>query len=336
MNKSHRLSSMQKHLLALYHDFKQFCEKNNIHYCAVGGTAIGTVRHNGFIPWDDDIDVGMPIADYERFLELTSKLPKHLGYAEVEWMGGKVYDKRTTIIETQFLSRPERYFGAFIDIFPMIGTPNDDAEREKFNEDIHAFFLKAQFFTCYPQLCDFDAKTLRKEKTTLMHKYDYDASDYIAGVCFCIYKGAGFRNPIKDMKFEDTTMPISSEYNWDLTNYYGDYMKLPPESKRRTHASNMYVDLDTPCASYQKEYKNLPEWVKSSIQIKHDVEGKTFKYLRELEEAKEWFSSEIDRYQTENKNLCAQVDELRAQVEDLRSKKTPLTSKIYHKLKKRH
>ena len=189
MNKSHRLSSMQKHLLALYHDFKQFCEKNNIHYCAVGGTAIGTVRHNGFIPWDDDIDVGMPIADYERFLKLTSKLPKHLGYAEVEWMGGKVYDKRTTIIETQFLSRPERYFGAFIDIFPMVGTPNDDAEREKFNKDIHTFFLKAQFFTCYPQLCDFDCTRNCDHAAFRRNARDIDRRDGITVTAYSVVIG---------------------------------------------------------------------------------------------------------------------------------------------------
>lgn len=335
MSKTHQLSDVQKCLLALYHDFKQFCEDNNIHYCAIGGTALGTVRHGGFIPWDDDIDVGIPIADYERFLKLVPKLPKHLGYAEVEWMGGKIYDNRTTIIETQFLSRPERYFGAFIDIFPVIGTPNDDSEREAFTQSIKDFFLKAQFFTCYPQLCDFDLKDLRKEKNAIMHKYDYETSDYVASVCYCLYKGNGFRNPVKDKKFEDTTMPLSPDYDWDLTNFYGDYMKLPPEEQRITHAGNMYVDLNTPCAVYQKEYEQLPDWVKVSIQTKHGVEGSHYKYLRELEKAKVWFLSEIDRYQAENQNLYSQIDELNAKIKELRSRKTPLGTKIYHKLKKR-
>lgn len=335
MSKTHQLSDVQKCLLALYHDFKQFCEDNNIHYCAIAGTTLGAVRHKGFIPWDDDIDVGMPIADYERFLKLVSKLPKHLGYAEVEWMGGKVYDKRTTIIETQFLSRPEKYYGVFIDVFPVIGTPNDDAERTIFTQSVQDFFFKAQFFTYYPHLCDFSLKDLLDEKNALMHKYDYETSDYVAVVCYCLYKGDGFRHPIDSAKFEDTTVPISSQYDWDLTNHYGDYMKLPPKDQRGAHSGNMYIDLDASYSLYQKDYKKLPKWLQVAVQKKHDVEGAHYKYLCELKSAKVWFLSEIDRYKAENSNLRSQIDELNNKIKELHSQKTPLTTKIYHKLKRR-
>ena len=68
------MTEMQTRLLVIMKWFHELCEKENLKYYAIGGTALGAVRHNGFIPWDDDLDVGMPRKDYERLKEISCKI----------------------------------------------------------------------------------------------------------------------------------------------------------------------------------------------------------------------------------------------------------------------
>ena len=94
------MTELQERLLEMLKWFHNFCEQNNLQYYAIGGTLLGAVRHQGFIPWDDDIDVGMPRKDYEKFISLTFE--KQFGNFFVEslknknndyiWAYSKVYD----------------------------------------------------------------------------------------------------------------------------------------------------------------------------------------------------------------------------------------------------
>ena len=114
--------------LELLQQIADFCEKNNIKYFLAYGTLIGAIRHKGYIPWDDDIDIVMPRDDYDRFLELYNEAypfskvvdmynTKHYGFAFA-----KVHDVRTIIYETQYA---QDSFGVFVDVFPIDGIKGE-------------------------------------------------------------------------------------------------------------------------------------------------------------------------------------------------------------------
>ena len=105
-----------------------FFEKHDIRYYALGGTMLGAVRHNGFIPWDDDIDIGVPREDYERLAGLADRLPQHLKYASFEndreypYYFARFVDERITVRSTR--AEIDELTPAWIDVFPLDGMPN--------------------------------------------------------------------------------------------------------------------------------------------------------------------------------------------------------------------
>ena len=121
-------------LIGCLHRFIEICEKHNLTYFCVGGTVIGTVRHGGLIPWDDDIDVAMPRPDYDRFLEIAKT--ENMGDYEVaspEMKGypyffSKFCDANTSLIE---LENVPCLYGVYIDIFPIDGTAPTKEEAGK-------------------------------------------------------------------------------------------------------------------------------------------------------------------------------------------------------------
>lgn len=90
-NKSNiKLSPIQIKMLSIYGELQRICKKHNLRCFAIGGTALGTIRHKGFIPWDDDMDFGMPVEDYNKFIKLCKKeLQKPFKFTEIPIMGGK-------------------------------------------------------------------------------------------------------------------------------------------------------------------------------------------------------------------------------------------------------
>ena len=121
-NKKSQLQTMMLDMIKWFHGF---CKKNNISYYVVGGTMLGAVRHHGFIPWDDDIDVGIPRRDYERLLNdkellLLSEERYTIesfrdGNQDFEYPYAKIYDTHTTLIEN---CRTKTKRGIYIDVFP--------------------------------------------------------------------------------------------------------------------------------------------------------------------------------------------------------------------------
>ncbi len=109
-------------------------EKNNITYFALGGTMLGAVRHHGFVPWDDDIDIGVPREDYDRLLSLQDQLPPHLHFTSRQEDPDYVYyfmrvvDERIKVRSTR--SEVEETLPAWVDIFPLDGLPNNGFRRK--------------------------------------------------------------------------------------------------------------------------------------------------------------------------------------------------------------
>ena len=126
------MTDLQKRILDIFREVRDILDRNGITYFAIGGTCIGAVRHGGFIPWDDDLDIAVPIEQFGRMLDLLkAELPPHLElYTGAErkhyrYIFVKVTDNRTTFIEKTEIGYPDAYKGVFIDIMPISGVLPD-------------------------------------------------------------------------------------------------------------------------------------------------------------------------------------------------------------------
>lgn len=263
---------VQQVCLDILKDVHEFCVANGIHYSLSGGTLLGAIRHNGFIPWDDDADVQMPRPDYERFIRTyKSQRGYKLLCPEFADNGGmkvrlsKVCEIRNTFVDQGPYRFTSQEVGINIDIIPVDGAPSNYVEAKRHLDELvmHLRFLNAwrtsasKWSDCYRYKrygqrikflmfkiigCFLNEHTLEKALNT-QKKYDYSSAEYfIAGPHY----GMGEWQPKKNMesfelhKFEDTQFYIMSGYKENLKSLYGDYMKLPPESERVTHDYNKY------------------------------------------------------------------------------------------------
>lgn len=268
-----QLTDLQKKLLHLLEWFHNFCVDNKIRYYALGGTMLGAVRHKGFIPWDDDIDVGIPRDDYEKLRKIALNI-KDSRYA-FEFPDSldelfatpyaKLYDMSTTLVENyrKMLKR-----GIFIDIFPLDGTGNDEKEslsfyrkaKRKYNFFMtrvaainkNRSFLKnaAIVLSRIVPRCICSNRKLRIQMDKFSQSKNFDRS-LLGGN---IFGNWGYReimstsilgNPTK-YYFNGITIFGVEKYDEYLTNLYGDWRKLPPKEKQVTHHDFVYIDLDKP------------------------------------------------------------------------------------------
>ena len=249
------MDEMKRLQLDILADVADFCDKNGIRYFLSGGTMLGAVRHKGFIPWDDDIDIQMPRPDYNRFIQEYV----HPYYEVCCWDKDKsflctytkVSDSRTIINENSNFGRE---IGVNIDIFPVDGLPKGEKEIERTVSKMKALW---GFVVC-ATVRDISQRTLiKKTEITLMRafykifplqslftgiaiknaqKYPFDNSDKVATLVW----GYGKREVIShataseyiQTEFESYRFNIPRNYEDYLSHIYGDYMKLPPESER--------------------------------------------------------------------------------------------------------
>ncbi len=249
------IEEMKKIQLEVLLDVVSFCEQEKIRYFLCGGTLLGAVRHKGFIPWDDDIDISMPRPDYNRFIREYSHAfyEVHCWDTENEFICtyAKVSDSRTILTENANLGIQ---IGINIDIFPVDGLPKGKFENIKFVKEMK--LLKGLVICA-------SAKDISKRKNTkkieitiirlfyklfniqswltgyairLAQKYPFDASEYVGVLVW----GYGEKEIMKKSiaceyvkgNFEGRRMNILKNYDEYLFNLYGDYMKLPPEKDR--------------------------------------------------------------------------------------------------------
>lgn len=272
---------MQKRLLIVYEEFKKVCEENDLNYFAACGTAIGAVRHNGFIPWDDDMDVFMPLDDYRKFKKIMkSYMSDSFEYRDVAWMGGKFYDKRTTVIDVRVLTVPEKYYGVYIDIFPIFSVPNDESEQNDVVNDVNAFRISATEFEEYPDACPFDRKQIYEWRKRLLDNAKNN-TDYLCSLPGFRVKAEGLKKPLM-VAFEDTYIPVSSTFDFDLGEEFGSFMELPPVGERKHHDKYQFIDFDKPFKYYQESYESCQEWLKEALDKKYSIEGELTSFKNSL------------------------------------------------------
>lgn len=271
-----QVAKLKKTQLEILKTFTEICEKEKFTYWLLGGTALGAVRHNGFIPWDDDIDVGMPREDYERFMEKGQDfLPEYyfLQNSETEpdypINFAKIRDSRTTFIESS-VAHINMNHGVWIDVFPMDGFPETGIGRKiiKFKKALtycrisKAFKSKAVAgkslkgyvadvlsVIMYPTV-----KAAVKAREKMNRKFPYSTSRLVIN-----NSGAyGDREVMErttmgegtEGKFEHLTVKLPAEYDKYLSTMYGDYMTPPPPEKQVGHHFADMVDCDNPYTRY--------------------------------------------------------------------------------------
>lgn len=256
----HDLSDMQKKLLEIFGYVHELCIANNIKYYTMGGTTLGAVRHQGFIPWDDDIDIGLPRDDYEKLIRIFPKANNKYVLESVYsnnddfcYSFSKIYDTSTTLIENTS-TRIKR--GVYIDLFPIDGAGNSNKYSLSF---VHIEILKKLltlrtikrsglrkwykntllYVVQHMPKCIFGEKRLAQRINTLCKKKSYNESQYVGvllglfGIKEILVKDC-FGNPTLT-KFEDMYVNIPEKPEMYLTSLYGDWRKLPPVEKRVTH-----------------------------------------------------------------------------------------------------
>lgn len=237
------------------------CEKHNLRYFLAYGTLIGAIRHKGFIPWDDDIDIAMPRDDYNRLLDIMrSEKGKYECLIPLE--NGFFYEFAKVIDTTTFVQ--EKYTikarcGVWIDIFPLDGLKKNDklthfllvlfnrcraaAVNKKFPHKTKGIFVPVEYlFWIICRLIGY--KPFLKWSIKLAQKYKYDDSDIVGYASSYpannkYLKKEWFSESLK-VYFEKLQFNIPIGYHEYLTTQYGDYMQLPPENKRVSHHMEAY------------------------------------------------------------------------------------------------
>ncbi len=262
------LAELHEYGLEAFKVFEQFCREHNLRYFAIGGTLLGAVRHQGFIPWDDDMDVGMPRPDYDRLVALAKEFPRPFVLEEYRHSKGfqsyfaKIRNKNIELLETVTESSDERQ-GYLIDIMPMDGTPDNAVLRKLYFVRVlllrflcGAANVRTGILTSRPKweqkvlkVCRtlrlykvLTAEKVYRRMDRLFHKQNVLRAKQI-GTITGAYKTReivpaeyfGIEEEPVYLPFEDTSIRVPKNYEPYLTHMYGEYRKLPPKEQRKAH-----------------------------------------------------------------------------------------------------
>ena len=264
------LRDLQLRELEIVKNVVEICEQHDLRLYLMGGTFLGAVRHQGFIPWDDDVDLGMSRRDYDRFLEIAPGALK-AGYQlrhfasdpEMPYYPAQVVDPSFEILDVS--AQVEKVRSAWIDLFPLDGMP--DGRLRFFLHKYHLLYLRMMLkFSQFSEVVAVDLKhrplherfliavgkhlhmERRMDTGKRMRKIDQCLKKYPFETCRYVVNFMGaykFREMFPRSVYEDTAkytfedMTLTAPRDYDLVNrqLYGDYMTLPPEAERNKHGT---------------------------------------------------------------------------------------------------
>jgi lipopolysaccharide cholinephosphotransferase len=269
MDSIKNVKKVQEKILEIMRYIDKICRKNDIIYYIMGGTALGAVRHGGFIPWDDDLDIFMTPSEYAKFKKVFNEekssqfvlqewktTPKYLEYAKIRMNG-------TTFIEEAFKDRKNMHQGIYVDIMMLHKVPDNRVIQK-------IVYYESKFVTLYA-LSQRNWKPKDKGQAACLNILKFLPCKFIAKVCYKqIYKydnmkenflycywitpakfesglfEASFFEDLEDILFEDTKLLGSKRIKEYLQYRYGDYMQLPSreEQKAAVHAWKYDTEVD--------------------------------------------------------------------------------------------
>lgn len=270
------VKEVQGKILEVMKYIDKLCRENGIVYYIMGGTALGAVRHGGFIPWDDDLDIFMTPSEYEKFkkvfeaensslfvLQEWRTTPDYLEYAKVRMNG-------TTFIEEAFKDRKDLHQGIYVDIMILHKVPEN-----KFIQKL--VYYESKFVTLYAlsqrnwkpksrgqklvlkSLKIMPCKLMAKVAYRRIYKYDQMKTNF--KYCYWItpakfrsglFDATFFSNPV-DIPFEDTVLLGSDHIKEYLEYRYGDYMKLPSKEAQKAAVHAMIFDTNVDYRNYWRK-----------------------------------------------------------------------------------
>ncbi len=272
------MTELQKAEFELLKSFLEICEKLNLKYYLVCGSALGAAKYQGFIPWDDDIDVALPRSDYEVFLaEAQKMLPEHVflqNYRTEKYyyaLGSKLRNSLTTYIEEEIAHIPMNH-GVYIDIFPLDGYPTDKKEIRSF-ERKKMYYYRRRYVRLRPPLhrdigltvCSLlhycfgmyenTGKYVRKNEL-LNSSYSLEESElwcnYANSKSSKEYSPKSYYGNGTWLNFEGLRVCVPEKYDEYLTQKYGDWHSAPPPEKQIGHHYYSVLDLKKPYTEYMK------------------------------------------------------------------------------------
>ena len=269
--------ALQEKSLEIFKYFQKICKKHNLRYWVGGGTLIGALRHQGFIPWDDDIDVFMPRPDYEKFYAIWNQVGDLRHYAlcrttkdkNIHQTDMQLVDLTTTFINRHSVNE-DICHGVSVDIMPFEGCPEGKIAR---GMQIYHSILYSIFNV--QRLPDHQGKALRfatslvlnavrsperRYKVWSKHEkkmagYDFDSAKTVKET-ITSFRALFYPHPrsafeTMEVPFEDIQVSIPVGYDAYLRRIFGDYMQLPPEEGRVAKHDVVYANLNEPFAKYK-------------------------------------------------------------------------------------
>ncbi len=270
------LRKVQLAQLEIAKEFKRICEENGIRYFLDGGTLLGAVRHKGFIPWDDDLDIGMLREDYEKFLEIAPKVMDKKYFLQTPYSDNYygLFFSKIRKLGTSYIEKSSEQSKAhneiWIDIFPYDTYPDNENDRKKLKKRImfyrrvlyvksriRPWVIKNKFIDkliCFIGYLPYRFISLFISRDTILKnakeyqiKYNNQKTEYKypQGIEPCgawIVPSIAF-DSFDMMPFEDSKFSVTHGYDVFLRNGYGDYMQLPPEDQRENRHNIIEVKL---------------------------------------------------------------------------------------------
>ncbi len=270
---NNQLENLKKIELDILKEVDDICRKNDIKYSLAFGSLIGAVRHKGFIPWDDDIDIMMERRYYNRFINICSEKLNN-DYFIVCFEKNKNYAlpfakvmKKNTLLEEISLSTTKAPKGIFIDIFPLDNTSSNEKERKylysRKDKIKKILFCKCNYCFHHSKIKLFAYRCMKIIYLPLSHNYlvnlfyknianhrkDND-NKYISSICgtSSMSETTWLSNDFDeyiDIPFENLNAMVAKGYKNILKQTYGDYMKLPPKEQQVPHHYVVNICFDT-------------------------------------------------------------------------------------------